>query len=108
MNKSGSVDEILEAAGFDFIDKETPDKVIESVLRELVEKVKGGDRLCRAMVREAAIRRLTDADKRAPAKLVDAALGTNDDSRDDVGADKQEITPWGVGCGWGNSFGPHC
>ncbi len=37
MNKS-SVDEILEASGFDFIDREAPDKVIELALRELAER----------------------------------------------------------------------
>ena len=96
MNKGSSVDEILEAAGFEYLDKEATDKMIESALRELAEQVNGSDRLRREIVRKAAIEHLTEAVVKAPTRLVDAALGTGGDSRDDVGFDKQEITPWGV------------
>lgn len=69
-----SVKEILEAAGFDSIDKKTSHSAIETALKNLAKEIKGLGKLRLLMVREAVQKCLVGIDLKSPTQLVDAAL----------------------------------
>ena len=69
-----SVDEILEAAGFNDIDKRTSHSAIETALKNLAKEIKGLGKLRLLMVREAVLKCLVGTDLKSPTQLVDAAL----------------------------------
>jgi hypothetical protein len=63
----------LTAAGFDEL-KDAPLTKVEDVLRSLASLITNDDDLRRAMMREAALKKLGDIGISAPGKLLDAAL----------------------------------
>ena len=77
MNREdGPVEDVLEEIGFEFIDEDTTLKVIEAALQDLAAEAQGASDLRREMFREAAVRHLVKAKVKAPARMVNAALGT--------------------------------
>jgi putative DNA primase/helicase len=66
--------EILEAAGVAKLKKGGKMVDVESAMRALSQLLKSADDIRRAAVREAVLRRLTEIDINAPARLVDAAM----------------------------------
>ncbi len=81
-----SVEEILEAADFAYLDEQAPPKMLEGMLRNLARQVSDCDDLTRALVREELVKRLTASGVKGAARIADAALGRpplGDPAKDD-------------------------
>lgn len=78
-----SADEILRASGLLELGEDPPIEALETALRTLATAVDGEGRLRRATLREGAIRALSAARMKSPARLVDAALAVPDERSDD-------------------------
>ena len=72
---SDDLDRLLADSALAAIDPEAPWIQIETALRSLTATIAKADPLRRAMVREAAIRRLRTAGVHSPATLADTAFG---------------------------------
>src|SRR5437667_9028339 len=72
---SDDLDHLLADSALAAIDPEAPWIQIETALRSLTATIAKADPLRRAMVREAAIRRLRTAGVHSPATLADTAFG---------------------------------
>lgn len=68
------IDALLSESGIASLTANTSPAEIEVAVRALATLLAGADELRRAVVREAAIKRLTACDVRSPARILDAAL----------------------------------
>ncbi|MBI4459377.1 MAG: hypothetical protein HY648_04885 [Acidobacteria bacterium] len=73
-NEQETIPQTLAACGFNQLQAGAPVEAMEPLLRALASRVSGADRLRRAAVREATVKRLQMIGVSAPANLVDAAL----------------------------------
>ncbi len=73
---SRTVDQVLVASGVATLDQGTTATDLDRALRQLADELSGADKIRRMTVREAAIGHLKSIGLSAPAKLVDAALGS--------------------------------
>ena len=96
-----SPEEILDAAGFSLLDKETPPKMLEGMLRELSKKVGNCDEITRVLVREEVVKVMGTAGVKGGAtRLADAALGRRShdgpasDDRQGRSVVLKEAEPW--------------
>ena len=55
LSKVKSPEEILEAAGFEFLDKQTPSKSLEGMLRSLAEMAPGFDEISKVGVHQELV-----------------------------------------------------
>ncbi len=93
-----TVDDVLRASGILTLGTDPPVEAIEVALEHLRDAVAGVAPLRREVLREGAVRALTSAGIRSPARLVDAALGQRDDD-DDAGSNGrpvllEDVDPW--------------
>src|SRR5262249_8832681 len=84
-SNSDTIAATLTAAGFDDLKSDVSLLKIEDVLRTLASLITNEDDLRRAMIREAALKRLADIGIGAPGKLLDAALQRQQTAQSDAG-----------------------
>lgn len=78
--------DLLRTSGLAGLGEDPPPEAVEAALRELATVANGSDPLGRATLREGAVRLLKDAGVRSPARMVDAALTTEDDREGNGGS----------------------
>ncbi len=80
-----SPEEILEEAGFGFLDRDAPPGMLLTLLESIKTQARDLDDLPRGVLREALVSRLKKAGISSPSHLADAALASNPEIRKDTG-----------------------
>lgn len=75
------IEDVLRSAGLATLGQHPPAEALEASLRRIAMVADGADALRVAALREAAVRALSEAGVRAPARMVDAALSAGGDDR---------------------------
>jgi putative DNA primase/helicase len=94
MENREEFDNLLADSALAAIDPDAPLMQIETALRSLGETMAKADPLRRAIVREAAIRRLRAAGVRSPAALADTAFGPVETADFDTTIRRSAAAPW--------------
>ena len=90
-----NVEDILNEAGFDFINNETGMNVVHGALQALAASTNGADPLLKAMMREGVIKRLKAAKIQSPARVADAVFGaTHNDTQEQGPTELPEPDAW--------------